>query len=370
MRAQGFGERRGNSEPDWWALRRVLKQIGLLQMDSVNVLVRAHYLPAFSRIGPYPRELLDRASHRAPRKLFEYWGHETSLLPVSLHPLLRWRMERVSTDAWGSVRRIARERPKLIKALLARIREHGPLAASELAENGPQPKGPWWDWSDVKWALAWLFWTGEVTTARRRNFERLYDVPERVLPKQVLDAPTPTVAEAQRELLRIAGRGLGVASEAELRDYFRLPTDETKLRIAELVEEGEFAPVEVEGWGRTQVYLRAEATIPRRISARALVGPFDSLIWERKRVARLFGFDYRIEIYVPAAKRQHGYYTLPFLLGDRLVARVDLKADRAAGVLRVRARHVEKGAPPETGEALDAELTRMAGWLGLEKIGR
>jgi uncharacterized protein len=370
LRAQGFGDPRANPEPGGWELRRVLKQVGLLQMDSVNVLVRAHYLPAFSRLGPYDRALLDRASHRAPRKLFEYVAHEASLLPVSFQPLLRWRMERASTDAWGSVRRIARERPKLVKALLDEIRERGPLAASDLAEDRSQPTGPWWDWSDVKWALAYLFWAGEVTTARRRNFERLYDVPERVLPNKVLDAPTPPVDEAQRELLRIAARALGVASEAELRDYFRLPTDETKLRVAELVEAGELAPVEVEGWGRTPAYLSPTASVPRAISAQALIGPFDSLIWERKRVARLFGFDYRIEIYVPAAKRRHGYYVLPFLLDDRLVARVDLKADRAAGALRLRARHLEDGAPPETEEALKAELESMASWLGLEQVGR
>jgi uncharacterized protein len=369
LRAQGFGAPRARSEPGGWELRRVLNQVGLLQIDSVNVLVRAHYLPPFSRLGPYPRELLDRASHRAPRKLFEYWGHETSLLPVSFQPFLRWRMKRASTDAWGSVRRIARERPKLLKKLLDQIRERGPLAASDLTEDVAQPKGPWWDWSDVKWALAYLFWAGEVTTARRRTFERLYDVPERVLPKDVLDAPTLPVDDAQRELVRIAARALGVAAEADLRDYFRLPTDEAKLRIAELVEAGELAQVEVEGWGRTKAYFSASATVPRRISARALVGPFDSLIWERKRVARLFGFDYRIEIYVPAAKRRHGYYVLPFLLGDRLVARVDLKADRAAGILRVRARHVEAGAPRETAEALDAELESMAAWLELDRVG-
>jgi uncharacterized protein len=347
-----------------------MQRIGLLQVDSVNVVVRAHYLPAFSRLGPYPRELLDRASHRAPRKLFEYWGHEMSLMPVALQPLLRWRMERATTDAWGSVRRIARERPKLIKELLEQVRERGPLAAADVAEDGPQPTGPWWDWSDVKWALAYLFWSGEVTTARRRNFERLYDVPERVLPKEVLDAPTPPVDEAQRELVRIASRALGVATEAELRDYFRLPTDETKLRVAELVESGELAPVEVEGWGRTPGYLNPEASVPRRISARALVGPFDSLIWERKRVARVFGFDYRIEIYVPAAKRVHGYYVLPFLYDDRLVARVDLKADRGAAVLRVKARHLEGDAPAETKEALDAELESLAGWLELDGVTR
>jgi uncharacterized protein len=349
-------------------VRRVLNGVALLQVDSVNVLTRAHYLPLFSRLGPYDRVLLDRASHRAPRRLFEYWGHETSLLPVSFHPLLRWRMQRTSTDAWGSIRRVARERPKLIKGLLAQIRERGPVAASDLAEDTRRPKGPWWDWSDVKWALAWLFWAGEVTTARRRNFERLYDVPERVLPADVLDAPTPATADAQRELVRIAARALGVATEPDLRDYFRLPTDEARLRVSELVEAGELVPVQVEGWGRSPAYFAAGASVPRSVHATALIGPFDSLIWERKRVARVFGFDYRIEIYVPAVKRRHGYYVLPFLFGDRLAARVDLKADREAKLLRVRARHLEDDAPPDTDQALDSELEAMAGWLGLDRV--
>jgi uncharacterized protein YcaQ len=334
------------------------------------VLARAHYLPPFSRLGPYDRELVDRASHRAPRRLFEYWGHEASLLPVALQPLIRWRMERVSTDAWGSVRRIQKQRPKLIAELLEQVRERGPVAASELAEDRPARTGPWWDWSDVKWALAWLFWTGRITTARRRNFERLYDLPERVLPRAVLAEPTPAPDDAQRELVRIAARALGVAAEADLRDYFRLPTADAKARIAELVEGGELHPVEVEGWGRTPGYVAAGARIPRRIEARALVGPFDSLIWERKRVRRLFGFDYRIEIYVPAPKRRHGYYVLPFLIEDRFVARVDLKADRAAGLLRVQGRHLEDDAPAHTDEALDAELEAMAGWLGLDSVAR
>jgi uncharacterized protein len=346
----------------------VLKRVGLLQIDSVNVLVRAHYLPAFSRLGPYRRELLDRASHRAPRRLFEYWGHEASLLPVEIQPLLRWRMERASTDAWGSVRRIRRRRPELIEELVEQVSERGPVAPSELAEDGTRRAGPWWDWSDVKWALAWLFWAGRITTARRRNFERLYDLPERVLPTAVLAAPTPSVEGAQRELVRLAARALGVAAEPDLRDYFRLPAASAKDRIAELVEAGELQPVEVEGWGRTAAYLHADARVPRRVDARALIGPFDSLIWDRKRVRRLFGFDYRIEIYVPAAKRRHGYYVLPFLLGDRLVARVDLKADRAAGLLRVRGRHLEDDAPAQTTEALDAELEAMAGWLGLDSV--
>ena len=365
LAAQGFGDPPGGREPDGWALRRVLDRVGLIQIDSVNVLSRAHYLPLFSRLGPYDTELLDRAAHRAPRKLFEYWGHEASLLPVATQPLLRWRMERAGDDAWGGVRRIQRERPELVERVLADVRDRGPIAASEVAEEErPARTGPWWDWSDVKRAFEWLFWSGQITSARRRGFERLYDLPERVLPREVVETPTPSLEDAQRELVRIASRAMGVAAEKDLRDYFRLPVAEARERVAELVEAGELWPVEVEGW-TVPGYVHPEARLPRSLHARALVGPFDSLVWERPRVERVFGFRYRIEIYVPKPKRVHGYYVLPFLLGDRLVARVDLKADRAAGVLRVQASHAEEHAPPETAAELAAELERMAGWLGL-----
>ncbi len=364
LAAQGFADPRPEGEPGGWDLRRVLRHVGLLQIDSVNVLERAHYLPAFSRLGPYPHELLDRLSHRAPRRLFEYWGHEASLLPVDLHPLLRWRMQRAGDDAWGGMRRIAEEQPQLIAEVLEQVRVRGPIAASELTAERPRRSGPWWDWSDSKRALEWLFWSGQVTCARRRRFERLYDLPERVLPKTVLAAPTPSVADAQRELVRIAAGCLGVAAERDLRDYFRLPAAESKLRVAELTEAGELLEVEVEGWGRTQGYLAASARIPRRLDAAALIGPFDSLIWERSRVERIFDFAFKLEIYVPAPKRRYGYYVLPFLLGDRLVARVDLKADRAEGVLRLRATHLEDDAPAETLDALHAELELVASWLG------
>ncbi len=370
LRAQGFADPAPDGEPTGWDLRRVLGRVGLLQIDSVNVLERAHYLPPFSRLGPYRRELLDRASARAPRRLFEYWGHEASLLPVELQPLLRWRMERAASDAWGGMKRVQRDRPELVAEVLEQVRERGPLAASELEHDGPRRSGPWWDWSDAKRAIEWLFWTGRVTSARRRRFERLYDLPERVLPRAVLETPAPPVDEAQRELLRIAARSLGVAAERDLRDYFRLPTAETKRRVAELVEAGELLEVAVEGWGRTRGYLAASARIPRRVEARALIGPFDSLIWERSRVLRLFGFEYRLEIYVPQPKRRHGYYVLPFLLGDELVARVDLKADRAAGVLRARAIHLEPNAPPHTRGELEVELGSIAGWLGLDSVAQ
>jgi uncharacterized protein len=370
LAAQGFADAPLGRAVDTRALRgRVVDRVGLIQIDSVNVLQRAHYLPAFSRLGPYDADLLDRLAHYAPRRLFEYWGHEASLIPVELQPHLRWRMQRAHDDAWGGMRAIARDRPELVAAVLDDLGARGPLTASQLAHlDAPRaPKGPWWDWSDVKRALEFLFWSGAITSARRRRFERLYDVPERVIPAAVLATPTPPVEEAQRALLRVAARSLGVATATDLRDYFRLPAAEAKLRIPELVEAGELLPVRVEGW-TPEAYLAPGARVPRRVDARALVGPFDSLIWERPRVERLFGMRYRIEIYVPKPQRVHGYYVLPLLLGDQLVARVDLKADRAAGALLVQAAHAEPGAPPETAEALMEQLRSMAGWLGLDDV--
>jgi uncharacterized protein len=363
--AQGFGGPRATGPVGGHALRRVLQHIGLVQIDSVNVLVRAHYLPLFSRLGAYDTDVLDRAAHYAPRRLFEYWGHEASLLPVELYPLLRWRMERASADAWGGMQRISRERPELLERLVEEVRERGPISASELAaDEAPRRAGPWWDWSDIKRALEFLFWSGRLTSARRRRFERLYDLPERVLPRAVLALPTPSVEDAQRGLVRVAARALGVAAERDLRDYFRLPLAEARARVAELVEAGELLPVSVEGW-RAQGYLHSAARVPRRVDACALVGPFDSLVWDRDRTERIFDFRYRLEIYVPKPKRVHGYYVLPFLLGDRLVARIDLKADREAGVLRVQAAHGEPAAPPETAGALREQLHTLASWLGL-----
>ncbi len=369
LAAQGFADPRPTGTPTGRDLRRVLGRVGLIQIDSVNVLARAHYLPLFARLGPYDPSLLDRAAHYAPRRLFEYWGHEASLIPVALQPLLRWRMERAHEDAWGGMRRIARDQPDLVQRVLDEVGERGPVAASDLADHRPRRSGPWWDWSEGKRALEFLFWSGQVTSARRRGFERLYDLPERVLPAEVIATPTPSEADAIRGLVRIAARACGVAAERDLRDYFRLPVAEARQAVAELVESEELLPVEVEGWS-TPAFLDASARIPRRVDARALIGPFDSLIWERSRAERLFGFRYRIEIYVPAPQRVHGYYVLPFLLGDRLVARVDLKADRKAGVLLVQAEHPEPDAPPETARELQAALEEMASWLGLGAVAR
>jgi uncharacterized protein len=370
LSAQGFNDPRPAGVPDRRALRRVLGRTGLFQIDSVNVLTRAHYLPLFSRLGPYPVSLLDRAAYEAPRELFEYWGHEASLLPVQVQPLLRWRMAEADNVSWGGMQQVFRERPEFVAQVLADVTRDGPISAGEIeALHGGRARkaGPWWDWSHVKLALEYLFWAGEVSTASRRGFERLYDVPDRVLPAAVLAVATPHRQEAHRRLLVLAARSFGVATERDLRDYYRLPVADARARLAELVEAGELLPVTVEGW-RQRAFLHPEAKVPRRVDARALVAPFDPLVWERERTERIFGFRYRIEIYVPAPKRVHGYYVLPFLLGDRLVARVDLKADRQAGVLRVQAAHAEPGAPPDTGEELMAELASMAEWLGLAGV--
>jgi hypothetical protein len=370
LAAQGFTDPPPGAVPTRRHLRRVLDRIGLLQMDSVNVLQRAHYLPLYSRLGPYPTELLDRAAYQHPRDLFEYWGHEASLLPVRLQPLLRWRMANAYRDAWSGMRRIVTEQPELVARILAEIRANGPMTAAEIEHDAPRETGNWgWNWSVVKYACEYLFRAGELTAAARNSsFARVYDVPERVLPAEVLAAPTPTPAEAYRQLVGIAARALGVAAELELRDYFRLPVAAARTAVAELVEAGELLPVRVQGW-RPVAYLHREARLPRRVQVSTLVSPFDPLIWERARTERLFGFTYRIEIYVPAPRRVYGYYVLPFLLGDRFAARVDLKADRRAGVLLVPAAWGEPGADPvETAEALAAELYRLAGWLGLDRV--
>ncbi|MET0559719.1 MAG: crosslink repair DNA glycosylase YcaQ family protein [Solirubrobacterales bacterium] len=376
--AQGFGRPRPTGRIDARHLRRTIDDVGLLQLDSVNVFCRSHYMPVFSRLGPYRREALDQlAWHENPggttrwarqRDLVEYWGHEASLLPVELQPLLRWRMARVDTLAWKGVARIAAEQPKLLDFVLDVVRERGPIRASELvAEGRRRQPGEMWNWSEEKTALEYLFFAGRVCAARRVNFERLYDLPERVLSRQALEAPTPSQDEAQRQLLLIAAKRLGVATEADLGDYFRLPRAESKARVAELAEDGGLVPVRVEGW-RQPAYLATErpAGLRRIAKARALLTPFDSLVWARDRTERLFDFRYRIEIYVPAPKRVYGYYVLPFLLGDRLVARVDLKSDRQAGVLRVRGAFAEPHADTALVAAeLAAELRALSEWLGL-----
>ena len=367
LAAQGFAQPRPSAAIGEKRIAFVTDRLSLYQIDSVNVLARAHYLPLFSRLGDYRRELLDRAAWGRPRRLFEYWAHEASLLPLELHPLLRWRMARAEAGEgmWPRMRAFAGERRAQAQAMLARIAAEGPLAASDLSDRSGG--GGWWGWSEAKTALEYLFWAGRITTARRRgSFERVYDLSERVIPSAILELPTPAKEDAQRMLLERSARALGVASAADLRDYFRL-RPEASPRLAELVEEGILVPVAVEGW-RQGAFLHRDAAPPRRIRAAALLAPFDPLIWERSRAERLFGIRYRIEIYTPAAKRVHGYYVLPFLCGERIAARVDLKADRQAGLLRVQGAFAEPGAPDEAPERLAAELALTARWLGLDAV--
>lgn len=343
--------------------------LGLVQIDSVNVLARAHLLTLYARVGAFDPASLHRAAYGGRRrKLFEYWGHEASLLPVETQPLWRWRMAdaRVGTGLYAGLVRFRKENAKFIDAVLAEIEARGPLSARELTDGGSS-RGSWWGWSEGKRAIEWLFWAGLVTTATRRNtFERVYDLTERALPTSVVDMPTPTRDEAQRELLRKALRASGVATEKDLRDYLRLPPADARARLAELVEAGDALPVEIEGW--PPAYIAPQTRIPKEVNARALLCPFDPLIWTRDRTERLFGMRFRLEIYVPEAKRVYGYYVLPFLMGEALVARVDLKADRHSGKLLVKAAHLEDGAPQDTAVELAATLRRMADWLGLADI--
>jgi len=368
LRAQGFG-RAQPFAPGRADVLGLVRRLGVLQMDSVNVLARSHYLPLFSRLGPYPREALEALAWGPRKGLFEYWMHEASLAPLEVQPLLRWRMEdaEAGVGVWRGVASFLRSHGAFIDKVLDEIARRGPLSASELG-LGAKGAGGWWGWSEGKRALECLFWTGRLTTAARRGtFERIYGLPDQVHPPRLLRAKTPDRGEAQRELLRIAARAQGVATEADLRDYFRLPAAEARLRVAELVEAGDLTPVQVEGW-RAQAYLSPGARVPRRVEAEALLSPFDNLIWFRDRAERLFGMRFRLEIYTPAHRRVHGYYVLPFLEDEALTARVDLKADRHERQLLVQAAHAEQAAGPGTPEALARALWRMAGWLGLEAV--
>jgi hypothetical protein len=371
--AQGFGKPRPARPPSANQIAALVRQLGLLQLDSVNVFSRSHYMPVFSRLGPYDRSRLDRiAGHgngKVDRQLIEYWAHEASLIPVEMHPLFRWRMDDVDREAWGSISRIAREQPELVAETLELVAEQGPIRARDTGAVRPPPvSGRMWNWHEGKVALEHLFFTGRVAAARRVNFERLYDTIERVLPAEIRELPTLDPADAQRELLRIAARALGVATEPDLGDYFRLPRGDSKARVAELAAVGELVAVEVDGWN-TPAYLWPDARRPRKLHARALLTPFDSLIWFRQRTERLFGFRYRIEIYTPAPQRVYGYYVLPFLLGDTLVGRVDLKSDRQRGALLVQGAFAEDGVDvTEVAVELAAELRLVASWLGLEEV--
>ncbi|MGE3662181.1 MAG: winged helix-turn-helix domain-containing protein [Pseudonocardia sp.] len=377
LAAQGFADARPSGPVTRRHLTRTVERLRLLQLDSVNVAVRAHYMPLYSRLGPYEPGLVDDAawshSARRPRLLVEYWAHEASLLPVADRALLLSGAKRAGW--WHNYGELARRSPALVDDVLAAVKEYGPVGAGELERllGGdtvrPRPPGvSWWERSDVKRICEYLFGTGELTTGARRHFQRLYDLPERVLPPDVLAAPPVAAEDAARRLVLGAARALGVATEPDLRDYYRLAPGRSRTAVAELVDAGQLEEVAVSGWRRS-AYRVPGVRVPRRIEGRALLCPFDPLIWERERTERIFGFRYRIEIYVPEAKREYGYYVFPFLLDGELVARVDLKADRTAGVLRVPGAFAEPGVDgSRVASELAGALREMAGWLGLEAV--
>ena len=371
--AQGFGKRPDSGIITQRHLTRVFDDVGLIQIDSVNVLVRSQELPLFSRLGTHPRSLIPDA--HAAHKLFEYWGHAASHVTVDQHRLFRWRMEAARRGAmWGGVADFARSKRAFVRKVHAHVVENGPIVAGEISTR-TEPKGTWWDWDDAKLALEYLFWTGELTARRRpRDFARLYDIPERMIPENHLNAPTPTASEAQRELVLRAVRHLGVATASDIGDYHHLKQTMVKPALASLVETGELLAVKVEGWSMP-AYMHSSTRVPPTshpaLRSRALLSPFDSLVWCRPRIERLFDFNYRIEIYTPAPKRVFGYYVLPFLMDGDLVGRFDLKADRHASTLRVQASHIEEVQVRQSGLVASAaadELRLMANWLGLERI--
>ncbi len=366
LAAQGFLDP-PHAAPTMRTFERTLGRIGVLQVDSVNVLQRAHYMPLYSRMGPYDVALLRRAAERRPRRVVEYWAHAQALMPVDLWPLMRHRMEsyRAQRGRWFT----GQQKGGLDVSLMAELRERGASTARDLDDGLPRKKENWgWNWSETRKVLDFLYLVGDVAIAGRNSqFEIRYDLPERVLPAHVLERPTPTRAAANLELVRRAAASHGVATLQGLRDYYRMTVADVLPAVHLLVESGELEPVRVQGWDRP-AYLHRDVRRPRRALARTLLSPFDPLCWERTRTEQLFDFHYRIEIYVPRPKRVYGYYVLPFLLGDRLVARVDLKADRPTRRLLVKGAYAESAAPPETADELAAELRRLSGWLGLDSV--
>ncbi len=360
LAAQGFGrEFRGS---DGVRLASLLNDVGVLQIDSVNVLVRSQELPIFARLGPHDRSVVARAVSTG--KMFEYWVHEASLAPVELHPFMRWKMAKPHPwfgDYYSSNK-------TLVERLYRKVRDDGPVKAADVSTRVGK-KGTWWDWDDAKRALEYLFFAGRVTThARDSDFARVYDLPERVLPRHVLAAPTPTEFESRRELLRRAASHLGVATFADLADYHRQTPRDAKDALRSLIEDGELRSARVEGWTET-AFVPKRLKVPEPIDDCALLSPFDSLVWNRDRNERLFGFHYRIEIYTPKSKRRFGYYVLPVLCGERLVGRLDLKADRHASTLRVQAAYTERGVRASSvAVPIATRLREMAEWLNLERV--
>ena len=368
LAAQGFDTARPQTKATQRHVDTLISRLGVIQIDSVNVLVRSQELPLFARLGNHDRNAIPRATEA--QKLFEYWGHEAAHLPVDLHPLFRWKMDAARTGKvthWG-LTSFYEENKAFVKRILKHVEKNGPTTSRELSTR-TEKKGTWWDWDEAKVALEYLFLTGELMSrGRGSDFARIYDTPERVLPQRIIDAPTPSEHEARKQLLVRSAVAQGVATASDLADYYRQKLATVKLLIAELVEEGELREVAVDGWTE-KAFVHRNVKLPKQLHATALLSPFDSLVWCRPRNERLFDFHYRIEIYTPKEKRKFGYYVLPFMMNGEMVGRVDLKADRAKGILQAHSVHTEKGVKRSViNEALNAELAAMATWLGLEQV--
>ncbi|MFO0990817.1 MAG: crosslink repair DNA glycosylase YcaQ family protein [Hyphomicrobiales bacterium] len=370
LAAQGLIAPTRDGTANWTRINGAVARMNVLQIDSVNVLVRSHYLPVFSRVGHYEHDTLDlRTFGNRKRQFFEYWAHQASFVPLDHYPLLRWRMERAraGNGTYGALARFATEQRAYVDGVLAHVRNHGPVTVADLPDPGERT-GNWWGWAKGKTALEYLFDTGDVTAATRQGFERIYDIPERVIPSDILNRPLLSEPEAIRGLVALSTQALGIATKADIADYFRLLIAQVSPAIADMVADGSLSQVKVEGWDQP-AYLHKDALIPRKANAQALVTPFDPIVWDRDRTERLFDFHYRIEIYTPKPKRIYGYYVLPFVLGDRIAARICLKADRQASILRANAAHFEDGADlGETAEALATELRHMSRWLKLDQV--
>jgi uncharacterized protein YcaQ len=365
LAAQGFDKPRSKSKSSTADAVDVIKKLGVIQIDSVNVLVRSQELPLFSRLGDHDRNAINKAT--AQSKIFEYWGHEAAILPVEIQPLFRWKMNAARTGKikhWGLTSFYA-DNKAFVKRILKHVEANGPVTARELSTRTTK-KSSWWDWDEAKTALEYLFLTGQLMSCGRgSDFARIYDITERVLPSKILDTPTPTENEARKQLLVLAAKAQGVATLTDLADYYRQKTAVIKPLVNELVEQGELREVTVDRWVE-KAFVHRSAKPPKKLYAKALLSPFDSLVWCRPRNERLFDFHYRIEIYTPKEKRKFGYYVLPFMMNGELVGRVDLKADRANAKLLVQSVHTEKGIKRASiNGALTDELRALANWLQL-----
>ncbi len=368
LAAQGFDTARPKTKATQRHVDALIARLGVIQIDSVNVLVRSQELPLFARLGNHDRNAIPKATEA--QKLFEYWGHEAALLPVDLHPLFRWKMNAARTGKvahWG-LTSFYEENKAFVKRTLKHVTTNGPTTSRELSAR-TEKKGTWWDWDEAKVALEYLFLTGQLMSrGRGSDFARIYDTPERVLPQRVFDAATPSERDARKQLLVRSAIAQGVATASDLADYYRQKPASVKPLIAELLEEGELRAVAVDGWTE-KAFVHRDAKLPKQLHATALLSPFDSLVWCRPRNERLFNFHYRIEIYTPKEKRKFGYYVLPFMMDGEMVGRVDLKADRASGVLQAHSVHTEKGVKRSSiNDALNAELHAMATWLQLDRV--